>query len=667
LLAQDDFAITVLKREPLAVELQIPAPEALPAWFTPDNKFVTFGTEGLRYEKWSIDEKRPVEVRELVVRRDCWEHQFSPDGKFLACVDFGLNLNVLDTQTGKKVFEKKEIYQLDFLEFFAWVSSLAREGADQDPTGFFYIVFSPDSHYLTVSRSSRYRFRVRWDAMTVAESENTVVVLDLTAMKPTNVGSDIKKVTRRAFVFLDSGRILGMGSEKLGDSGVFSFPDGKRQSRFEFAAQQILPTTDPNYVIIKPISNAKLGIFDVSRNAILTGMNKADAAVWHNYVAFESTSGNVVVAKFHSNPEKKGLDIEETNTIEIPAAVIGNLSVAEISDNFQWLGMSSRTRGGVWNLATGERKIFVRGFRGAVMSNDGGSVGDFPKFDTTNHSLALLNPRDGSVSVVRELAEHGARQYGRFVLVREPLKPAKEPDTEKKNKTDHQSSAEETDTSDSSLNSEVRMSLRDVIKDNVVWTREFKGQAPRFFFDKYSGRLIFYWTLGSASGKNRLKEDPALTARAEKMGNKDDDYLLEIVDAFATKTIRTALIETGKGSFTISAAYSEGSWLILHDSENRILAVNLQDGQIQQRFFGSTAAISPMRNQIAVENYSGEVSIYEVATGEKLARLILGSDVAFIRFSIDGKRLFVLTDEQVAYAFDVDKLIVKQETTTAVN
>jgi hypothetical protein len=667
LLAQDDFAITVLKREPLAVELQIPAPEALPASFTPDNKFVTFGTEALRYEKWSINEKRPIEVRELVVRRDCWEHQFSPDGRFLACVDFGLNLNVLDTQTGKKVFEKKEIYQLDFLEFFAWVSALGREGADQDPTGFFFIIYSPDSRYLAVSRTSRYRFRVRWDAMTVAESENTVMALDLTTMKPINVGGDLKKVTRRAFVFLDSTRVIGMASEKVGDSGVFSFPEGKRQSRFEFAGQQVISTSDPNYVVIKPISNAKLGVFDVSRGGILTGMNKVDATVWHNYILFESTSGNLVLAKFHFNADKKGIETEDTKTIEIPAAAIGNLSVAEVSDNFQWLAMSSKTRGAVWDLASGDRKLFVRGFRGAVMSNDGGSLGDFPKFDTTNHSVALLNPKDGSVSVVRELAEHGARQYGRFVLVRESLKPAKESDKEKKDKTGQPPQPEETETNDRSLNSDVRMSLRDIIKDNVVWTREFKGQAPRFFFDKFSGRLIFYWTLGSAAGKNRLKEDPALAARPEKMGNTVDDYLLEIVDAFATKTIGTALLETGKGSFTITAAYSEGRWLILHDSENRILAFNLQDGEIQQRFFGSTAAINPTRNQIAVENYSGEVSIYDLATGDKLARLILGSDVAFIRFSIDGKRLFVLTDEQVAYAFDIEKLVVKQETTASVH
>jgi hypothetical protein len=50
-LAQDDFAITVIRREPLKVAFQIPTVNARPASFTPDGQFVVFGTEGLRFEK----------------------------------------------------------------------------------------------------------------------------------------------------------------------------------------------------------------------------------------------------------------------------------------------------------------------------------------------------------------------------------------------------------------------------------------------------------------------------------------------------------------------------------------------------------------------------------------------------------------------------------------
>ena len=71
----------------------------------------------------------------------------------------------------------------------------------------------------------------------------------------------------------------------------------------------------------------------------------------------------------------------------------------------------------------------------------------------------------------------------------------------------------------------MRFELRDVVDDKVIFTKEFKKEAPRFFFDDYSGRAIFYWNLGSDEGEDRLKEDPALVQRAREMGNKQDDYI----------------------------------------------------------------------------------------------------------------------------------------------
>lgn len=658
ILAQDDFAITVLKRDPLEVQFQFVAPDARDATFTPDGKFVVFGTETLRFEKWSIAEQRAVEVRELVVRRDCWEHEFSPDGKFLACVDVGLNLNVLDTQTGKRVWLKEKIYELSYYEYLAWINDMARENATENKTGFFRIEFSPDGGTVAVSRSSRYRFRFKVDSMTMDQSEDILIAFDLANLKQIGTGGDLKKVTKRAFTFLDSKRILGMVSDKLEDSGVFSFPEGKRLSKFTFGAQELILTADPNYVIVKPLGNAKLGIFDVALSSIVNGMNKVDASIWKNYIVFEGTSGKLVLADFHFNPEKKLIQVGETKTIDIPPAAIGNLNAAEVSDNFQWLAISSKTRGGVWDLATGQRKLHVRGFKGAVMGNDGGGIGDFPKQDDVAHALALLNPLDGSIQVVRDIPEKGARQFGRFVFQRESLKEPKKPSANPTNKPDSGGDPN-SESSESSLSRDVKMSLRDVVSDKVVWTRDFNGQAPSYYFDKFSGRLILYWELGSNAGKDRLKSDPSLAARAQKMGNKDDDYLLEIVDAFVSKTVGTILLETGKGSFGISAAYSEGNWLILHDSQNRILALTISDGELQQRFFGNSAAINPIRQQIAVENYPGELSIYNLETGKRDARVVVGSEIAFVTFSVDGKRLFVLTDHQAAYAFDVDKIFAK--------
>ena len=202
----------------------------------------------------------------------------------------------------------------------------------------------------------------------------------------------------------------------------------------------------------------------------------------------------------------------------------------------------------------------------------------------------------------------------------------------------------------------MRFELNDIVKNQVVWSKDFPKEAPGYFFDDFSGRLILYWGLGSEAGKARLKEDPALVERSRQMGNKDDDYVLEIIDAFQNKSVGSLLLETGKGSFDIESGFSEGNWLVLRDDNNRVLVYSITDGDLKHRFFGANAALNPKGHQIAVQNYPGELTVYDLATGNPVARLRFKTPAAFTRFSLDGKRLLVLTAGQVAYAFDTERL-----------
>lgn len=651
-LAQDDFSITVIQRDPIEVVFQVPASDAREASFTPDGQFVVFGTENLRFEKWSIAERKPVAVRELVLRRDCWEHEFSPDGNFLACVDYSMNLNMLDTQTGKKVFEKKDFYKLSFWEYLTWITR-DDEGMG---TRLFNMEFSPDSKTVVIARSNKSRFSFRIDAMQVAGTEDTAIALDLSSLKTIGMGGDVKKVAKRPFVFIDNKRILGTPGSNSEDGGIFSFPDGKRLDRFQLGGWEIKRTANPNFVIIKPLTNALMGVFDIDRKKIVAGLNKLDAAVWKDVIIYESVSGKVLVSDFQYDEENKILDRKDIKTVDIPVGSVGRLYAGHVSDNFNWLAISSKTRGAMWEINSGEQKMFVRGFRGALVVNDGGAIADFPKQDPANHSLVLLNTQTREAQPIREIPPKGARQYGAVVLIRQSLRAPKTEDKKKEEKNKlPEALAEELD-NDESLEREVRFELRSVVDDKVIWTREFRKEAPAYSFDEFSGRLILYWTLGSDVGKARLKDDPAFATRSKTMGNKDDDYLLEVVDAYAAKTMGTVLIETGKGSFHIQDGFSEGDSLVIRDSDNRVLVYSLSSGELRHRFFGAEVAINPSRPQIVVENYPGELTMYDLATGDPQGRLVFNRDTVLTRFSLDGKRLFVLTADQIAYAFDVDKM-----------
>ena len=49
----------------------------------------------------------------------------------------------------------------------------------------------------------------------------------------------------------------------------------------------------------------------------------------------------------------------------------------------------------------------------------------------------------------------------------------------------------------------------------------------------------------------------------------------------------------------------------------------------------------------------------QMATGNPQARLRFKTSAAFVRFSLDGKKLLVLTAGQVAHAFEIDRLVGK--------
>ena len=645
LLAQDDFAITLIQREPLKVMFQIATTDARPASFTTDGKFVIFGTESLRFEKWSIADAKPVEVRELVVRRDCWEQMFSSDGKYLACVDYDLGLSVIETETGKRIFQKKEFAKLNVFELVLWALRDEDEDTSHDNT-FFNLQFSPDSHYLLAARSNKFRFRIYIDSVAIGETD--ALALDLSTRKQMSTSSDLKKATRAAFIFLSPTKILATMPSGSEDAGIFTFPEGRRLAQFRLSAMDMSLTANPNYVIVKYANNT-VSFFDLEKGETIGGFNNPNVALWNDVLVSDLVSGNVGLSTVQFIAGTKTVSYRQSGTVEIPVGSINRIYAANVSDNMQWLAVSSKTRGALWDLNSGERKLHVRGFRGALVAANGTAIGDFPKLQPENHSLVLLDGRTSDINVVREIPERGARQYGRFMLVRKSLKTLKEADKEKAKDSE---AAEGNET----LSREVRFEMHDIVKNQVVWTKDFPKEAPGYFFDDFSGRMILYWGLGSEAGKTRLKEDPALVERSRQMGNKNDDYVLEIIDAFQNKSVGSLLLETGKGSFDIESGFSEGNWLVLRDDNNRVLVYSIADGDLRHRFFGANAALSPKGNQIVVQNYPGELTIYDLTTGDSVARLRFKTPAAFTRFSLDGKRLLVVTAGQVAYAFDTERL-----------
>ena len=60
-----------------------------------------------------------------------------------------------------------------------------------------------------------------------------------------------------------------------------------------------------------------------------------------------------------------------------------------------------------------------------------------------------------------------------------------------------------------------------------------------------------------------------------------------------------------------------------------------------------------MSGLLVLNEGAGKLAVYDARTGAKLDQLLFPEQIAYSHFSDDGKRLFVLTENQLAFVLDV--------------
>jgi WD40 repeat protein len=83
------------------------------------------------------------------------------------------------------------------------------------------------------------------------------------------------------------------------------------------------------------------------------------------------------------------------------------------------------------------------------------------------------------------------------------------------------------------------------------------------------------------------------------------------------------------------------------------LIYSLSTGEQKGKVFGSYPTLSVPAKLICVESDDGVLSLFDIDSFERRQKLTFPSHISFVRFSDDGKRLFVLTADQNVYFLDV--------------
>jgi WD40 repeat protein len=603
-LAQDDSSVFVLSSEPFELLFRFDAPEAHAAQFTPDSQNVVFDTHSMRVEEWNISSEERTRVHEVLVQEGCIQTMLSPDGKTLACLNNHLDLKLVDVDSGSPSFTKKEFFVPrnigEFMEiylsrYFAGSLNLVR------------MEFSPDAHYFVVAH------------------RNTVLAIDLNSHSPVSLHGSLTDMLGAGFVFLAPDRVIAKNGLDPKNSAVMEFPSGKVLERLPIGRQTMEAPGHGDYVILKPVKDAKVGLMELQSQTIVIGIKTTSVIdIYDQHLLAEKTSGEI--GMFDLKTHK--LEAQ----VSIPLSPLGGLRATALSPDLKWLALSGTTRGAVWDLSTAKRTFFARGFQGAYFDGDQTLYADFPKEDPVNRNIARLDLATNNALPGFSVDDDSvAQQDGRYLLRRKAGK-------------------------ENSMYHNITLEVCDVRDGHFLWSRNFSEEAPHLTMDAAATTLLAEWPADDKASKEEIKANPALQRRFASMQNHQGAYLLEAFKADSGEVLGQVLVDTGKGSFRITYAYAAGDWIVASDSNNRTRLYSLSTGEEKGTFFGSQSQLSLATATLVIQNETGQLDVYALPSLEKCRQLDFPSRISLQQFSADGKRLFVLTANQTAYIFDTAAL-----------
>jgi len=602
LLAQDDGGIYILARDPLKFVFRIDAPDADEAQFSPDSQNVVFFSSRLRVETWDLARQVQLTVADVPTIHRCRQTALSPTARYLACFQSNLTLALFDVGSGQKLLEKEKFFDFDsglsyaggFFKFLFFVTH--REVVT--------LRFSPDERYFAASS------RTGEDA-----------ALDLKTGERVKVSGQLHHAIIHSFTFIKPDVIVGIDEEHPDKSRIAEFPSGKVIDHVPLGETTLFASENPKYVLLRPVIDRPVGVLDLEKKRVVfTGRNSA-LDVWGEEIASERLNGEIGIYKMG--------ETKADRTAQLPLGNLGKLATAVASPDLRWLAISTRTRGGVWDLSQGHRSLYVRGFQNASYTAGPAFFLDFPEFENLPRDFSIMSPvtkqaRDRQIDKGDDL-----RFFGSTLL---------------KLKTDKKNHAQ---------NAPAQVEALDMALMTPLWNHAFPKGAPGFGGSPESGKIVLAWKARAPGLHEEMLRDTNLEAHIPKTNPNETDYFFQIVNARDGKNTGSVFLSTGKYSFLPEYWNSAGDWLVVTDNQHRVLVYSVASGDVAMRWFGDRPRFSGSGQFLAFENGRGHLLVYDLGTRRRTNEYYFAQPISAKIFSEDGKRLLVLLSDQTVLQLDI--------------
>lgn len=617
LLSQDEFGISIFDRDPLKFAFRIDAESASPARFTPDSSAVIFGDEQLRVQSWSVSTRQREFLRD-VWNGNCALAEISPTGKYLACVRVDGSFRIINSATRDVVFLDKNDRSFSWGDYWGML-------------------------FGGIASASHVRFNDN-ETVAVYRIGETHQGVDLTTGKRLGLSGGVDRLAGYSFDFQGSDRFVGVNRFDPTDSAMVSFPAGKRIFKADIE-QRVTAATRGDYVIVRPLRDMPVGVLSLKENKLVLGNRAPALDVYDEELLSERRNGEI--GRYHLAQPKPQL----ISAIDVPSADITRLQVAVVSPDQKYLAASTRSRGAVWDLATGERLFITRGFDGAYFSGlHFYALLTIPKSDLakpavdekstdgkkgadaspgTNRYLTHIDLQARKEIETMELRDRRSELAGGYLV--QFLSPANKDDQAKD------------------------LQLQ-VIKLGVgkAWNRTFPKTIPSVYANPREDTLIFQWFVDSDGAKAQIKADPRLQQAARVLKDKEGDLMIEVVQLSTGRSLGVVFVESGKGSFYLRDLDASQSQLAIAVSQNRVLLFSIASGEIVGRFFGDTPAFLSRKGVLSVRTDRNKLAFYDLRSMKLRFEKKFDHPVVAATLPDGANELITLTGDQVVHRVSLD-------------